>query len=173
MWADSVIVFSRPSVCVWLSSAVIVYHSWQRLTDREALHLGTAFSAILNESSWVPKHCWDAIHSSKAAEQLTYLTRPAWVPNESRRTHAHTHINKALLTHTHTHAHIQSNVGGKFIPKHRCEADWNNPRFSLALFCSTLWQWNLSTIENISTSKHTYTHTLLLWACLLRSVLAG
>ena len=42
---------------VWgwgLSSAATVSHSCKRLTDGESLHLGAAFSAILNERSKVP-----------------------------------------------------------------------------------------------------------------------
>lgn len=119
----------------------------KQLTDWESLYLGTAFSAILNEK---------VLGSSTAGAQSTSRSQQSsWHTWRGR----HGHLMKAGGTLTHKQSTPHRNVGGKFIPKHRFAAGWNNPGFSLALFRSTPRQWHLSNIENTNTRTHTLTHT--------------
>lgn len=116
----------------------------KQLTVGESLYLGTAFGAIWNERSCLGT-------STAEAQSTSHSWQGSWHTWRSR----HGHLMKAGGTLTRKQSTTHRNVGGKFIPKHRYVAGWNNPGFSLALFPSTLRQWHLTTIENTNTRTHT------------------
>lgn len=135
------------SVCVRLGIVLSCFNVpfLKQLTVGKSLYLGTAFSAILNEMS--------CLRSSTAGAQSTSHSRQSsWHTWRGR----HGHLMKAGGPLTHKQRTPHRNVGGKFIPKHRFVAGWNNPGSSLALFHSTLRQWHLTTIENTNTRAHTH-----------------